>query len=82
METTGGKVDRSADAILEDCQNAAALDTLFKQEMEVQVEDFARHLEIHASSPPQLQWKTGVAISSSELVPSVAQPLDTNVHLA
>jgi hypothetical protein len=27
METTGGKVDRSADAILEDCQNAAALDT-------------------------------------------------------
>jgi len=55
---------------------------LFKQEMGAQVEDFARRLEIHASSPPQLQWKTDMAISSSGLAPSDARRSVTNVHLA
>ena len=31
---------------------------LFKQDMELQVEEFARRLEIKACIPPQLKWRT------------------------
>jgi len=55
---------------------------LFKQELGCQVESFASRLEIHASLPPQIMWKTVETSTSSELALSAALHSDTNAHLA
>jgi hypothetical protein len=51
-------MDRDGKTVTEDCKDVAAQIPIYKQELGCQVEVFASRLEIHASFPPQILWKT------------------------
>jgi hypothetical protein len=74
-------MDRDGKTVTEDCKDVAARIPIFKQELGCQVEVFASRLEIHASLPPQILWKTVEMSTSSELALSAALHLVTNAHL-